>query len=150
VGGRVFLAAFLFGLIVDLGTKIVAVGLDRGDGWLLYNAKPSAFAQRVAMSLVAVAATSVLARLARWRGMGEIWGAWIGCGLLVAGITGNGVSRFIWSRGVPDFIHAGDRWVWNVADFAIALGLVGGVASIAVTGLAVYVRERAAARSFPV
>jgi lipoprotein signal peptidase len=73
--------------------------------------------------------------------MGEIWGAWIGCGLLVAGIMGNGLSRVIWSRGVPDFIHAGDRWIWNVADFAIGLGLVGGVVSIAVAGLGAYVRE---------
>jgi hypothetical protein len=38
----------------------------------------------------------------------------------------------------------GDRWVWNVADFAIGLGLVGGVASIAVTGLGAWVRERVA------
>ncbi len=134
----------LFGLIVDLGTKTVAVGLDRGDGWLVYNGADGHFLRRTAMSLLAVAATAVLARLARWRGMGEIWGAWIGCGLLVAGIVGNGVSRVLWSPGVPDFIHAGDRWVWNVADFAIGLGLVGGVASIAVTGLGVWVRETVA------
>jgi lipoprotein signal peptidase len=73
--------------------------------------------------------------------MGEIWGAWVGCGLLVAGIMGNGLSRLMWERGVPDFIHAGDRWVWNVADFAIGLGLVGGIASIAVTGLVAAVRS---------
>jgi hypothetical protein len=144
VGGRVFLISLLFGLIVDLGTKTVAVGLDRGDGWLVYNDVGGHFLRRTAMSLLAVVATVVLARLARWRGMGEIWGAWIGCGLLVAGIAGNGVSRALWAPGVPDFIHAGDRWVWNVADFAIGLGLVGGVASIAVTGLGVWVRERVA------
>src|SRR4029450_8107304 len=92
MGLRVFPVALLFGLIVDLGTKVVAVGLDRGDGWLLYNGKPSALLHRVAMSLVALAATVVLARLARWRGMGEIWGACVGCGLLVAGIMGNGLS----------------------------------------------------------
>jgi lipoprotein signal peptidase len=141
MGLRVFSVALLFGLIVDLGTKVVAVGLDRGDGWLLYNGKPSALLHRVAMSLIALAATVVLARLARWRGMGEIWGAWVGCGLLVAGIMGNGLSRLMWERGVPDFIHAGDRWVWNVADFAIGLGLVGGIASIAVTGLVAAVRS---------
>jgi hypothetical protein len=144
VGGRVFLISLLFGLIVDLGTKTVAVGLDRGDGWLVYNAADGHLVRRTWMSLLAVAVTMLLARLARWRGMGEIWGAWIGCGLLVAGIAGNGVSRVLWSRGVPDFIHAGDRWIWNVADFAIGLGLVGGVASIAVTGLGVWVRERVA------
>jgi lipoprotein signal peptidase len=145
VGRRVFLITLLFGLIVDLGTKTVAVGLDRGDGWLVYNSADGHLWRRTGMSLLAVAVTVVLARLAHWRGMGEIWGAWAGCGLLVAGIAGNGISRVVWSPGVPDFIHAGDRWVWNVADFSIGLGLVGGVVSIAVTGLAVYVRERASA-----
>jgi lipoprotein signal peptidase len=142
VGARLLLSSLLFGLLVDLGTKVVAVQLDRGDGWLVYNGTATpGLVHRGVMSLVAIGATVVLARLARWRGMGEIWGAWIGCGLLVAGIMGNGVSRLIWSRGVPDFIHAGDRWIWNVADFAIGFGLVGGVASIALTGLGVWVRE---------
>jgi lipoprotein signal peptidase len=142
VGGRVFLGALLFGLVVDLGTKVVAVGLDTGNGWLVYNGTATpGLVHRALMSLVAIGATVVLARVGRWRGMGEIWGAWIGCGLLVAGIMGNGLSRVIWSRGVPDFIHAGDRWIWNVADFAIGLGLVGGVVSIAVAGLGAYVRE---------
>jgi hypothetical protein len=144
MGLKVFAVALLFGLLVDLGTKVVAVGLDRHDGWLLYNGRPSDLLHRVVMSVVALAATAVLARLARWRDMGEIWGAWAGCGLLVAGIMGNGVSRLIWARGVPDFIHAGDRWVWNVADFAIGLGLVGGIASIAVTGLAAALRREPA------
>jgi Na+/phosphate symporter len=139
------LAAFLFVLGVDLGTKVVATLLDHGDGWLVYNGtRPPDLLRRAAMSALAVVVTSLLARLARWRGMGEIWGAWVGCGLLVAGIAGNGLSGVIWSRGVPDFIHAGDRWIWNVADFAIGIGLSGGIASVAVAALAVYLRERVA------
>jgi lipoprotein signal peptidase len=145
VGARLLLSSLVFGLVVDLGTKVVAVQVDHGDGWLVYNAKATpGLVHRSVMSLVAIGACVALARLARWRGMGEIWGAWIGCGLLVAGIMGNGVSALIWSRGVPDFIHAGDRWIWNVADFAIGVGLVGGIVSIALTGLGVWVRELAA------
>jgi lipoprotein signal peptidase len=136
------LGSFLFVLGVDLLTKVVAVMLDRGDGWLIYNGTPSpGLLHRTAMSLVAVAATVTLAELARWRGIGQIWGAWVGCGMLVGGILGNGLSPAIWSQGVPDFIHAGDRWVWNVADFAIGLGLAGGIASIAVAALGAYARE---------
>jgi lipoprotein signal peptidase len=73
--------------------------------------------------------------------MGRIWGAWVGVGLLVGGIVGNGVSRLIWPRGVPDFIDMG-REVWNVADFEIGLGLTGGIVSIAVSALLIFVRER--------
>src|SRR5262249_53355133 len=101
----------------------------------------SGLVQRAVMSAVALLATAVLARLAHWRGMGEIWGAWAGCGLLIAGIAGNGVSPLIWSGGVPDFIHLGN-WIWNVADFEISVGLVGGVASIVVTGFGAWIRER--------
>jgi lipoprotein signal peptidase len=136
------LATFLFVLGFDLLTKVVAVSHDVGDGWLVYNdTNPSALLRRGAMSVLAVAVTVLLARLAHWRGIGQIWGAWVGCGLLVGGIAGNGLSRFIWSRGVPDFIHAGDRWIWNFADFAIGLGLSGGLASIAVAAGGTYLRE---------
>ena len=58
----------------------------------------------------------------------------------------NGVSQFIWSRGVPDFIHfySLSPDVWDVADFAIWWGLVGGVTSIAVAALIAYGRDRRA------
>ena len=63
--------------------------------------------------------------VARRRGLGRLWGAWIGVGLLVGGVLANGVSQFIWSRGVPDFIHfySLSPDVWDVADFAIWWGL---------------------------
>jgi lipoprotein signal peptidase len=97
--------------------------------------------RRLAMSIVAVAVVVALTRLAAWRGIGRIWGAWFGVGLLVAGIVGNGVSRLIWSRGVPDFVTMG-REVWNVADFEIGLGLTGGLVSIAVAALFAFARDR--------
>jgi Na+/phosphate symporter len=136
------LATFLFVLGFDLLTKVVAVALDSGQGRLLYNGTDSpGLTRRIVMSLLAVAVTALLARLALWRGIGRIWGAWVGVGLLTGGIIGNGLSRLLWSRGVPDFLHVGDRWVWNFADFAIGLGLTGGIASIVVAAAGVYVRE---------
>jgi lipoprotein signal peptidase len=93
------------------------------------------------MSVVAVGVVVALTRLASWRGIGRIWGAWVGVGLLVAGIVGNGASRFIWTRGVPDFVTMG-REVWNIADFEIGVGLTGGIASIAVAALFAFARER--------
>jgi hypothetical protein len=61
----------------------------------------------------------------------------------------NGVSQYIWAQGVPDFIHLYSLSpdVWDVADFEIAWGLVGGVASMVVAALIVYARERRDARA---
>ena len=78
------------------------------------------------------------------RGLGRQWGVWVGCTLLVAGVLANGVSALIWSRGVPDFIDMGDGWIWNVADLEIAVGLSGGILSVAVSALGVYAREKVA------
>jgi lipoprotein signal peptidase len=64
----------------------------------------------------------------------------VGVGLLVGGILANGISPFLWDRGVPDFI-AMRGWVWNVADFEIAIGLTGGILSLGVSAVAVYARE---------
>ena len=103
------------------------------------------------MSLAAIAFTFGAAIVARRRGVGRLWGAWIGVGLLVGGVLANGVSQFIWSRGVPDFIHfySLSPDVWDIADFAIWWGLVGGVTSIAVAALIAYGRDRRGARAVP-
>ena len=95
------------------------------------------------MSLAAVAFTFVAAVVARRRGIGRLWGAWIGVGLLVGGVLANGVSQFIWSRGSPDFIHfySLSPDVWNIADFEIWWGLAGGVASIAMAALIAFGRD---------
>jgi len=56
-------------------------------------------------------------------------------------VLSNGVSRLIWERGVPDFVFAGD-YVWNLADFMIGLGMVGGILSLLATVLVAYARSR--------
>jgi AmiR/NasT family two-component response regulator len=58
-------------------------------------------------------------------GIGRLWGGWIGVGLLTGGVLSNGASYLIWSGGVPDFIRPGGQFIWNVADFAIGIGLIG-------------------------
>jgi lipoprotein signal peptidase len=139
VGGRVVLWTFCVALCADLLTKAAAVGRVP----VIYNDKPGELLRRLVMSIVAVAVVVLLTRLAAWRGIGRIWGAWIGVGLLVGGIAGNGASRLIWVRGVPDFIDMGPQ-MWNLADFMIGLGLTGGVLSIAVSAVLAFTRERLA------
>jgi lipoprotein signal peptidase len=96
---------------------------------------------RLLLSAAAVAVAYGLSRAARWRGYGEVWGVWVGAGLLVAGVLANGVSRVIWERGVPDFIFAGD-FIWNPADFMIGVGMTGGIVSLLGTALVAYARGR--------
>jgi lipoprotein signal peptidase len=62
-------------------------------------------------------------------------------GLLVAGTLGNGLSRALWTRGVPDFVPIGPD-AWNLADFAIAVGLSGGIVSLFGTAFVAYGRGR--------
>jgi Signal peptidase (SPase) II len=135
--------ALVLAVCADLGSKVFAIS-HGGLGLVVYNdIHAGDFRRRVLMSLVAVAVTFAFANVARRRGIGRLWGAWIGAGLLVGGVLANGVSQFIWSAGVPDFIHVYSLSpdVWNVADFEIAWGLTGGIVSIAATVLIVYVRE---------
>lgn len=134
----------LLALSVDLVSKTYAVS-QGGLGLVAYNNTHAGdFPRRVVMSIVALAFTSFASAVARRRGIGRLWGAWLGAGLLVGGVIGNGLSQFIWSRGVPDFIHmySMSRDVWNVADFEIAIGLTGGIVSIAVSAIIAYARER--------
>jgi lipoprotein signal peptidase len=108
---------------------------------VIFNSSPSEFPRRLLMSLVAITVGFVLARAAALRGLGRQWGVWIGCALLVAGILANGISPFLWAQGVPDFISVSGGWVWNVADFEIAVGLAGGILSVAFSAVVVYARE---------
>ena len=138
---RVVIPVFVGAVAVDLLSKQWAI--SHSDG-LIFNGTPSELPLRVLMSLVAIAVGVVLARLAALRGLGRQWGVLVGCTLLVAGILANGVSPLLWSRGVPDFIGVSRGWVWNVADFEIAIGLSGGILSVAVSAVVVYARERVA------
>jgi lipoprotein signal peptidase len=136
------LAATVFAwmLSLDLATKAWAVAHPVATD-VVYNTKDGRIDARVVMSLVAVAVTAGMSRLARWRGYPEIWGMWIGAGLLVAGVLGNGLSRLLWTPGVPDFITIGPD-AWNLADFAIGVGLTGGIVSLFGTALVAYARGR--------
>lgn len=136
---RVAIPVFLAAFAADLLSKQLAISYG-GD--LIYNHNPSELPLRVSMSFLAVVVAVVLSRLAAVRGLGRQWGVWIGCALLVAGILANGVSPFLWDRGVPDFIDLPGGWVWNTADFEIALGLSGGILSVGFSAIVVYARER--------
>ena len=136
-----FVAAF----VMDLLSKEWAISHASG---LVFNNKPSELPLRVFISLVTIAGAFVLAWLARLRGLGRQWGLWVGVALLVAGMLANGVSAILWARGVPDFIDL-RGWVWNVADFEIAIGLTGGISSLGVSALVVYTRETVARRRAP-
>src|SRR3954447_16829786 len=125
---RVATTVFVGAIIVDLVSKQWAV--TYADG-LIFNDSPNRLPLRVLMSFATVAGGVVLARLATLRGLGRQWGVWIGCALLVAGILANGISPLLWARGVPDFIRFRGGWVWNIADLEIAIGLTGGLLSVA-------------------
>lgn len=137
-------AAFVVALAADLLSKTYAINRG-GLGRVVYNdAHAGDFPRRVLMSVIAVAVVALIAGLARRQGFGRLWGGWLGVGVLVGGVLGNGLSRFIWSRGVPDFIHAPSPDIWNVADFEIAIGLTGGIVSMAIGAILAYAREHRA------
>jgi hypothetical protein len=140
------LAAFLFIVFVDLGTKGDA-DLTTDSGFVVFNhARTSDLPHRVGMSLLAVVVMYGLALGAYRLGIGRLWGGWIGAGLLTGGVLSNGVSYLIWNGGVPDFIRPSGDYIWNVADFAIGIGLTGGLVAVAVTAALAFLRERLAAR----
>jgi lipoprotein signal peptidase len=135
---RVAISVFVAAFVADLLTKQWAISYGNG---VLFNDKPSDLPLRVVMSLVAIGVVVALSRISVQYGLGRQWGLWIGLALLVAGTLANGVSAVIWSQGVPDFIDVQGGWVWNVADFEIAVGMTGGILSVAVTAVVVYARE---------
>ena len=141
--------ALVLAMTVDLTSKAIAI---HQGGYIIYNnIHAGDIERRVVMSVVAVAFTCAAAIVARRRGVGRLWGAWVGAGLLVGGVMANGLSQFIWSRGVPDFIHiySVSPDVWNVADFEIWWGLLGGLASIVVAAVIAFARERLPRRDAP-
>lgn len=139
---RILVAVFVAAFAADLLAKAWATA---GAG-VVYNGRPTDLPLRALMSLVAVGVAYALDRLATLRGLGRQWGVRLGCALLVAGTLANGISPLIWRRGVPDFIGVGGGWVWNVADFEIAIGMTAGIASVAASALLVYTREQVARR----
>jgi hypothetical protein len=141
------LAAFLFIVFVDLGTKGYAT-LTTEPGFVVFNHTRSGdLPQRIGMTLLAVVVMYALALGAHGLGIGRLWGGWVGVGLLTGGVLSNGASYLIWNGGVPDFIRPGGDFIWNVADFAIGIGVTGGVIAIAATALLAFARERLTARA---
>jgi lipoprotein signal peptidase len=134
--------AFICALALDLLTKVYAVERFHVYGAVVYNNRPHDLAVRIDVAMVTIVAAYLLERAGRRRGLGRLWGAWICVGILIAGTLGNGVSSYLWVRGVPDFIHLSDGWVWNVADFEIVLGLLGAAVSVVANGVIAYARSR--------
>ena len=139
---RVWAAVFVTAFAADLLTKQWAV--SNGNVLVVFNNRSSQLPFRVSMCLVAIVVAWGLTRLAAMRGLGRQWGVWVGCGLLVAGVLGNGVSSLLWARGIPDFINVGGGWFWNLADFEIAIGMSGGLLSVAFSAFVLYGREKTA------
>lgn len=136
---KLWLTVFAAAFAADLLTKQWAVSHAEVA---VFNNRPSQLLLRVAMSAAAIGVAWLLARLASMRGLGRQWGLWVGCGLLVAGVLGNGISSLLWARGIPDFIDVGGGWAWNLADFEIAFGMSGGLLSVFVSAFVLYGRER--------
>src|SRR5947209_8968969 len=84
--------AFVGALAVDLITKTYFVAHAVGPHAVVYNQRPHDLAIRIDVSLLTLAVVYVLTVVARRRGMGRLWGAWIGVGVLLGGTLGNGVS----------------------------------------------------------
>jgi lipoprotein signal peptidase len=139
-GPRTAFVVFACAFALDLLLKAFMVA-NEDAVIVVYNAKDGRIGSRIVLSLVAVLVTYGLSRASRWRGYGEVWGAWVGVALLVAGVLANAASRFFWARGVPDFIFAGDH-IWNLADFMIGIGITGGILSLFPSVLLAYVRGR--------
>lgn len=128
MGRRLALPLFAVAFLADIVSKAAAVHWHAG---VYYHAVPGQMPRRVLMSALAIGSAAAFTRAAQRRGLGRPWGAWVGVPLLVAGVLANGVSTFIWSRGVPDFITTAE-WTGNVADFEIFFGIVGGILALMV------------------
>lgn len=138
--------AFAGAVTVDVVSKVVAVQNAVRPLDVVYNASPSNLAVRIWVSVLTVAVVALVERAGRTRGLGRLWGAWIGVGILVGGTLSNGVSTYLWTNGVPDFIHLSGGWVWNVADFEIVVGLLGTALSVVVSALLAVARSNLARR----
>lgn len=139
-------AAFFFTLGVDLGSKAFAIAASPPLVVVYDHRHVGDWRSRLLLSLAAIVTVCGGSVLAERRGIGRLWGAWLGVGVLLGGVAGNGVSHLLWSRGTPDFIWMPGRYIWNLADFAIGLGLLGAFASVAAAALVAAARDLRRAR----
>ena len=136
----IFSGAFLVAFGLDLATKLGAVALLAGPDEIIFNNRPHDLAMRLDVCIVTIGIVYLLERAGLRRGVGRLYPAWFCVGVLVGGTLGNGVSTYLWSSGVPDFVHVGGGWLWNLADFEIVFGLLGTALSIVATASVAYVR----------
>jgi lipoprotein signal peptidase len=134
-------SAFVAAIAVDLVTKICAVAWLEGPSEILFNNRPHDLVMRLDVCLITIGVVYLLERAALRRGVGRLYATWLCIGVLVGGTLGNGVSTYLWSAGVPDFIRLSDGWMWNVADFEIVFGLLGAAASIVGSAAVAFVRS---------
>lgn len=128
-------------LAVDLATKALAVrdpGLF-GDG-LIHNPELPSSLTRLTVCVATIAVVAAATRMANRGGAGPVPMLWVAAGLLVGGTVGNWIAGAVWAHGVPDFIDGGDR-MWNLADFAIGLGMLLAIVSAFGYALRAYVRS---------
>lgn len=140
---RAFLAALLPLLLLDRGTKALAI--DRlapnvpqdvvGDVLrftLLFNrdaAMNISLGQwsRWGFATIAVIGVAVMLRQLQLGAPADRWRA-IALGLITAGAIGNLIDRLRWDRGVIDFIDVGFGghrfWTFNIADAGVTVGAV--------------------------
>jgi len=138
MGLRIGLPVFCAAFAADLATKVAVVAAHVHP--LYFNTPRHGLPLRLLMCAVAIGMAVLMTRAAAWRGLGRPWAAWVGGGLLVAGVLANGVSPLLWHDGVPDWIVNGD-WIGNIADFEIFFGLVGGFFGTALGVVLVYARQ---------
>jgi lipoprotein signal peptidase len=136
--------AFVTALALDLLTKVYAVAYLSGPHGVVFNNQPHDLLIRLDVSALTIAAVFLLQHFGRGRGLRRLWAALICVGVLVAGTIGNGVSSYLWTRGVPDFIRFDGGWMWNVADFEIVVGLLGTAASVVANAMIAFGRARLA------
>jgi hypothetical protein len=132
--------AFAVAFTLDLVTKLCAVAWLNGPSEIIFNDRPHDLAMRLDVCVVTLGVVYLLERFGMRRGIGRLYAAWLCVGVLVAGTLGNGVSTYLWAQGVPDFIHVGGGWLWNVADFEIVFGLLGTALAVVGSAVVAYVR----------
>jgi signal peptidase II len=146
---RVFVAAAVATVILDLITKLVAEntllrtpGVSVFGDWfqlrLVYN-QGAAFGlhlgpySRWIFFVVALVAVFVLARMSRFSPAGDRFRQ-LALGLVAGGAAGNLIDRIRSSRGVVDFLDVGIgalRWpTFNLADIAVSCGAIALVISM--------------------
>ena len=146
---RVFLAAAVGTVVLDLITKLIAEatllrtpGISVVGDWFqlrLVHNQGAAFGLHVGpysrwiFLVIALVAVVILVRMSRSAPSGD-WFRQLTLGLVAGGAAGNLIDRIRSTRGVVDFLDVGIgalRWpTFNVADIAVSCGAIALVVSM--------------------